>query len=304
MLAQAAANMQSLLISNFCQSSSKPMPRLDFSSCNIHDDVRSIANMIFLEIECYHSLLYDQISSSNRMMTDGEAPSNIDIWLDVLNLFNLFRTWSAIERCVQHVVEFSTYQSSLHSARGYFVRGNSEILELGKQIDDFCKLLSDYTPPHPSLSSSMSKLLSLGLIDATFKWRESVNSSAQFDDHREDVWWEGLFPSWIDPGGLLGQVGSVLSIAATELTKDENERTNHASSISSSPYLTTPEKHRLTGNIWMCVPALVILIECAALTEPQVIFIFLHSQHLKTDCDLGFVIFVDLIGTSRRLLPL
>jgi hypothetical protein len=287
MMAQAAANMQSLLMTKFSQSSSKLMPpRLDLSSHNLDDEdepVRSIATQIFVEIESYYALLYDQISSNQMMnpVEDGgqQGPPNLDIWLDVLNLFNLFRTWAAIERCVQHVVEFSTFHhhhasSSLRTMRPLesFVHGkSSDVLELGKQMDEFCKLLSDYTPPHPSLSSSMSKLLSLGLIDATFKWRESLTSSAQFDDHREDVWWEGIFPSRMDPGGLLGQVGLVLNIAATELAKDENERTNRAvPSITSSPSLTATEKQRLVGNIWMCVPAVVILIECTSLTEPQV----------------------------------
>jgi hypothetical protein len=202
-----------------------------------------------------------------------------------LNLLTLLRAWVAVERCVQTVIEFSNECFSSIGRHRRSVACTGTVTEVGResewarQVDEYCKLLSDYTPPHPSLSSYMAKLLALGLIDASFKWRDQVNSSGQQEDHRDDVWWEGLFSARIDPGGLLGQVGSVLNIAATELAKDESERTNGGTAdptaVSCSPSLTSTEKKRLIGNLWMCVPALVLLIECTALTEPQVSYFHL-----------------------------
>lgn len=288
-LVQAACNMQSWLIKNFLNSTTtKPFERLNYSQFSFDDDeVTKLGNIIYDEIKLYFDTLYTTLSEGGSDL-ENTNPSNLENWLDILNLFILLRTWTAIERCVHYIVAFSCSHLKASSPSSKFSSSSSssssshfpidcDIHVLGKKIDEKCKLLSDYTPPNQLLSMYMSNLLSLGLLDASFKWREIRYSSSQFDEHREDIWWEELISSKIDPGGLLSQVATVLKIASEELSKEEADRihnrdkNNGSSSNSITESITLIEKNRLTANIWMVLPAFIILIECTALTEPQVI---------------------------------
>jgi hypothetical protein len=184
----------------------------------------------------------------------------------LIYLLVMLRLWCGVDRCCKYRVALDDRSKSGSVDFADIVPDTT----LGRSIDDCCRRLSEFLPPHPLLASGMADLLSLGLQDAAFKWRHSTRTSS---NQHSDRWWDTAVLTGVQPGGLLAGATAALHRAVDELAKEETLRSDADSGNSRAAASKLPSARtvaKLTGTTWMCIPAFAKLVKTTALTEPEV----------------------------------
>lgn len=220
--------------------------------------------------ERIETLLASIVDAKLLQAGQGDIGSeNLDEIRSFVNLLVMLRLWCGVNRCCK-------YGTKLQNGAGISEWSGED--EMGTNIDISCRRLSEFVFPHSALTKCLSDLLSLGMLDASFKWRLSAQSAGSGMEE-VDIWWEKAVVTGVQPGGILAGASSALHRAVDDLAKEETIR-GDIERGSTKPLAVNPPSAetvvKRTVTTWMCIPAFAQLVKTTAWTEPEVRAITTH----------------------------